>query len=275
MCPVGDGHAALRLYKVCVRSARQASEPNVGRRPAYVRNGLCMPPSESQNRLLAMLPPVHRERLLASATPVSLPIRAQLFGDEEVPRYVYLLTSGLASLVFTSERGMTVELSTLGNAGLVGWIFLLGHQITPMNCHIQVEAEGFRLPLSTAVREFRECVEFRDLVLDYVQHQNILANQIVACNRLHRAEARFARWLLMVSDRLQSDTLKMTQEFLSNMLGTRRTTVVEVSAILQQAGAIEARRGAVRIVDRRKLEGFACECYPRLKKLLEELYRKP
>jgi hypothetical protein len=94
----------------------------------------------------------------------------------------------------------------------------------------------------------------------------------VACNRLHRADARFARWLLMVQDRLHSDTLQMTQEFLSNMLGTRRTTVAEVSSLLQKATAIEARRGLVKISDRAKLESYACECYPLLKSLLDSLY---
>ena len=185
---------------------------------------------------------------------------------------MYLLTSGIASLVFTSERGTSVELATLGSEGMVGWLFLLGAHASPTECMIQVASQGYRLPIAVAQREFAECTEFRNLVLEYVQHQSILANQIVACNRLHRAEARFARWLLMVQDRLQSDTLHMTQEFLSNMLGTRRTTVVEVAGALQRSGAIESRRGVVRIIDRKKLEGFACECYPRLKTLLDELY---
>ena len=231
-----------------------------------------MPPVESKNRLLAKLSPANRERILSSCQARELPIRLALFGNEETPRHVYFLNSGVASLVFTSERGTTVELATLGSEGLVGWLFLLGGLLSPMDCMMQVAGEGYRMPLSAAQREFDECAEFRVLVLEYVQHQNIQANQIVACNRLHRAEARFSRWLLMVQDRIQSDTLNMTQEFLSNMLGTRRTTVVEVSALLQAAGAIEARRGVVRVADRQKLESYACECYPRLKVLLDELY---
>ncbi len=225
-----------------------------------------------KNRLLDCLAPENAQRIIAASQFVELPLRMQIFGNEVTPRYLYLLTTGVASVVFTSERGTSVELATLGNEGLVGWIYLLGSHASPMECMMQVSGEGYRVPLATMQREFNENVDFRSGVLEYVQHQNILANQIVACNRLHRAEARFARWLLMVQDRLNSDTLHMTQEFLSNMLGTRRTTVVEVSGMMQEAGAIENRRGLVRILDRAKLESFACECYPRLKVLLDDLY---
>ena len=234
-----------------------------------------MSAAEQRNRLLEFLSEPIRERLLAASQLLELPIRMQLYGNEETPRFVHFLTGGVASVVFTSERGTTVELATLGNEGLVGWIFLLGGQSSPMDCMMQVAGEGYRIPLAVVQREFQECDEFRSAVLEYVQHQSILANQIVACNRLHRAEARFARWLLMVQDRVQTDTLHMTQEFFSNMLGTRRTTVVEVAAVLQQGGAIQTRRGVVHILDRKKLEGFACECYPRLKTLLDELYSAP
>jgi CRP-like cAMP-binding protein len=233
---------------------------------------LTMPATELQNRLLSTLTPGNCERLLRDAQLVELPIRMQLFGSEETPRYVYFLRSGVASLVFTSERGTTVELATLGSEGMVGWMSLLGPQTGPIECMMQVAGEGFRLPLSTALREFHECEEFRRRVLEFAQHQTILSNQIVACNRLHRAEARFARWLLMVQDRVHSDTIHMTQEFLSCMLGTRRTTVVEVAGTLERGAAIASRRGLVRIVDRAKLEGFACECYPVLKSHLDDLY---
>jgi CRP-like cAMP-binding protein len=234
-----------------------------------------MPPSSTQNRLLSSLAPENSQRLMASSQFVELPIRLTLHGSEQAPRYVYFLTSGIASMVFTSERGTTIELATLGNEGLVGAISLLGRHNGPIDCMMQVGGEGFRLPFAVAQQEFASCEDFRNRVLEFVQHQTILANQLVACNRLHRADARFARWLLMVQDRLHTDTLQMTQEFLSNMLGTRRTTVAEVSAILQRAAAIEARRGLVKISDRPKLISYACECYPVLKELLDSLYANP
>jgi CRP-like cAMP-binding protein len=231
-----------------------------------------MPSSAPTNRLLQSLSPALAERLIAASQYVELPIRMQIFAGEETPRHVYFLTSGIASTVFTSERGSTIELATSGNEGMVGWMFLLGRNKSPLESMVQVQSAGYRLPLSVARQEFDQNEEFRKAVLEYVQHESMLANQLVACNRLHRAEARFARWLLMVQDRLGSDSLQMTQEFLSNMLGTRRTTVAEVSAVLKRATAIEGRRGLVRILDREKLEEFACECYPILKGLLDSLY---
>jgi CRP-like cAMP-binding protein len=239
----------------------------------YEPNVTFMSSVEPHNRLLAALPLECRERLLKVSTRVELPIRMQLFGNGEFPRHVYFLTSGIASVVFTSVRGTVVELATLGDEGLVGWNFLLGPLAGPMQCMLQVAGEGYRVPLAIVQREFAEVPEFRKVVLQFAQHQNILSNQIVACNRLHRAEARFARWLLMVQDRIHDDTIRMTQEFLSSMLGTRRTTVVEVAASLERVAAIENRRGIVRIVDRAKLQEHACECYPLLKQVLDELYK--
>lgn len=140
---------------------------------------------------------------------------------------------------------------------------------------MQVPGAGYRIPTSVMQREFDNFVETRLRVLEYAQHQSIVANQVLACNRLHRAEARFSRWLLMVSDRIQSDDLPMTQEFMSVMLGTRRTTVAEVAADLARAGAVEGRRGGLRIANRTVLESHACECYHILRSRYRDLYTRP
>ena len=138
---------------------------------------------------------------------------------------------------------------------------------------MQVAGSGYRFPIAVVQREFDRTAKFRDRVLGYAQHQSIAANQIAACNRLHRAEARFARWLLMVADRLGTDDITITQEFLSNMLGTRRTTVAEVGSELGRAGVIESRRGGLRIVNRPLLEQRVCECYAILRARYDALYR--
>ena len=234
-----------------------------------------MPPSPPTNRLLDALAPDYSAKLIAASVHVELPIRNQVYASEEVPKYVYFLTSGVVSTVFTSERGTSIEIATTGNEGMLGWMHLLGGQVSPLECMTQSAGSAYRMPFSVAQREFETNEAFRKTVLEFVQHECMLASQLVACNRLHRAEARFARWLLMVQDRLHSDTLVMTQEFLSNMLGTRRTTVVEVSAALRRAAAIESRRGVVRIQDRAKLEEFACECYRPIKAMLDALYQAP
>lgn len=213
------------------------------------------------NRLLDRLPASCTERVLAAATRVELPLGAPVFERDQRPRYLHFLTSGIASVVFNSEQGASVEISTEGNEGLVGWLYLLGPIATQGDCTMQVSGAGYRVPIDVMQREFDGSVESRKLILEYAQYQTIVANQVLACNRLHRADARFARWLLMVSDRIQSDDLPMTQEFMSTMLGTRRTTVAEVAADLARAGAVSGRRGGLRIANRAALEQRACECY--------------
>lgn len=232
-------------------------------------------PNFLNNRLLRALPFACAERLVALATYVDLPAGLPIFQRGEQPRYVYLLTGGIGSVVFISEAGASVELSTEGAEGMIGWSFLLGPMLNASTSNMQVAGAGFRVPLLTMQREFDSCHELRHRVLEFAQHQVVAVNQIAACNRLHRAEARFVRWLLMVSDRLGSTDISITQEFLSSMLGTRRTTVTEVCAELGRAGAIEGRRGGLRILDRGLLETRACECYGILRTRLNALYREP
>jgi len=101
----------------------------------------------------------------------------------------------------------------------------------------------------------------KDIITHYTEVLWVEAQQIAACNAVHGAEARFARWLLQVQDRIGLDSLPLTQEFLSQMLGVRRTTVTLVARTLQEAGLIRYRRGHIVILDRAGLEEVACECY--------------
>lgn len=231
--------------------------------------------SATGNQLLDILPAEVRERLLDGAAVQELPLRTVLSLADEPVKYVYFLTAGLASLVYTSERGNSVELATIGTEGLVGWLSALGGMLPASESRMQMRGAGYRVPLLNLQREFERSPAVRGRVLEFAQQQTMSAHQLVACNRLHQAGARFARWLLMVSDRVGAGELPMTQEFLANMLGTRRTTVAEEAGALQRAGAIDYSRGVVRIVNRAVLEQRACECYGILKKQFDQLYRTP
>lgn len=232
-----------------------------------------MHPNRLSNRLLDVLPAAGRERLIAASAHIDLPLATELYRRDERSRFLYLLTSGLASVVFVSDGGTSVELSTQGTEGLIGWSNLLGPKASQNDCTMQVSGTGYRVPRGAIQREFDEQPGTRARILEYAQHQHLFANQIAACNRLHRAEARFARWLLGVADRMRNDDIAMTQEFMSTMLGTRRTTVAEVCAHLARDGAIESRRGGVRIVNRAAMELHACECYRILRENFDALYR--
>jgi CRP-like cAMP-binding protein len=138
---------------------------------------------------------------------------------------------------------------------------------------MQMQGAGLKISLSDLRAAFESSEEIRDRVLEAVQEQALTIGQIAACNRLHEAEERLARWLLMARDRTQSDVLDITQEFLAVMLGARRTTVTMVAGALQRSGLIEYRRGRVKILDSENLEAAACECYKVTKHLYDWLYK--
>ncbi|SEB72787.1 Crp/Fnr family transcriptional regulator [Terriglobus roseus] len=229
--------------------------------------------STTGNFLLDKLPQGARDRVIASASFLDLPQHTPLFRPEEPPEYIHFLTGGLTSVVVVMSDGGSAEVSMCGREGMVGVNALLGPSFMYAECFMQVTGQGYRIPLASARECFDALPEFRRLALGYVQEQVVVALQTVACNKLHDAQSRLARWMLMVSDRVESNTLALTQEFLAEMLGTQRSTVVLVAGQLQEKGAIAYSRGIVRILDRTLLTSLACECYAVSKRALDNLRR--
>jgi CRP-like cAMP-binding protein len=230
--------------------------------------------TEINNLFLSSLSPPSRELLIAASTSVQLPLKAPLYEAEQTPAYAYFLTSGIASVVTAMPDGGTAEVGLIGSEGLVGSFHLLGPAPVSTDCFIQLEATALRIPLRHLQKAFRSSEEIRDRVLEFVQSQALSLGQLAGCHRLHEAEERLARWLLMAQDRVQSDNLYFTQEFLAMMLGSRRTTVTVVAGELQRRGLIEYRRGHVKIMDRKALEAAACDCYQIIKQLYVDLYKQ-
>jgi CRP-like cAMP-binding protein len=169
--------------------------------------------------------------------------------------------------------GGTAEVGLIGREGVVGSFHLLGPAPVNTNCFIQLDAEGIRIPLADLRKAFRSSEEVRERILEFVQEQALGVSQLAGCQRLHESEERLARWLLMAQDRVASETLNFTQEFLAMMLGAQRTTVTMVAGGLQRGGLIEYRRGKVKILDRENLEAAACDCYQVTKRLYASLYK--
>ena len=190
-----------------------------------------------------------------------------------MPTHAYFPTSGLASVVTSLPDGETAEVSFIGREGVVGAFHLIGPADVLTNCFMQMQGAGLKISLSDLRAAFESSEEIRDRVLEAVQEQALTIGQIAACNRLHEAEERLARWLLMARDRTQSDVLDITQEFLAVMRGARRATVTMVAVALQRSGLIEYRRGRVKILDSENLEAAACECYKVTKHLYDWLYK--
>jgi CRP-like cAMP-binding protein len=230
-------------------------------------------PVPSESLFLSSLGPNDRDFLLARSTSVDVPLRTMLYEADQKPKYAYFITSGIASVVAAVAEGGTAEVGVIGNEGMVGSLHLLGDAPVPTQCFIQLKGTALRMAFPTLQEAFSSSEGIRDRVLEFVQQQALSVSQIAGCNRLHGAEERLARWLLMVQDRVDSDILDMTQEFLAVMLGAQRTTVTMVAGTLQAAGLIEYRRGHVKIVDRQNLEDAACGCYQILKRLHVNLYK--
>ena len=230
-------------------------------------------PASTGNLLLDSLSEPTCAAIVALCKVISLPLRTMLHEQSEMPQYAYFLTTGIASVVVTMSEGGTAEVGLVGREGLIGAMHILGPTPTPAQCFIQMEAAALRIRLDDLRAKFEESAELRTAILEFVQQQTVTVGQIAACNKLHEAEARMARWLLMTRDRSDSDTMTMTQEFLADMLGTRRTTVTLVAGSLQRRGLIEYRRGKVTIVSCKELEKAACDCYRVTKDALEKLYK--
>jgi CRP-like cAMP-binding protein len=198
---------------------------------------------------------------------VSLPVGTPIYEAHEIPKFAHFLTSGIASVVTTMMDGGCVETGMWAREGLAECMHIGASDRVPSRCFMQLGGTALRMPFADLVSEFTNVAALREGIQHSMQAQALILGQLVACNRLHEVEERLARWLLMLQDRVQDDVLLITQEFLAEMLGSRRTTVTMAAGALQRIGLIEYQRGRVHILDRERLESAACECYPVIQKL--------
>lgn len=223
------------------------------------------------NLMLDKFPPELRTRIVAAAEPVNLPIRSSFFTPGSPPKYVHFITSGIASVVASMSTGDGVEVGLVGREGVPEALHLLGPSPGVTDCFVQVAATALRLDFKRFEQEFFGQEAVRRAMLSYIQYGALLTAQIAACNRLHEVEERLARWLLMVADRVGEPRFSLTQEFLAEMIGSRRTSVTLAAGVLKRSSLINYQRGEIEIIDRENLEDSACECYPITRKLLESL----
>jgi CRP-like cAMP-binding protein len=171
------------------------------------------------------------------------------------------------------KDGFQVEVGLFGNEAVIGASALIGTKRSLNNIYMQVPGHGFICSIQAAAQEFRRHEQFHDIVLRYVQAQLVQTAQTAGCNARHDAAQRMARWLLLCADRLYSDELGLTHEFLGHMLGVRRSTVSVTAEELQRRNYIDYRRGRIKILNRSALERIACECYRVVKDHLENYHQ--
>ena len=192
---------------------------------------------------------------------VSLPLGTIIHHEHEEIKYVYFPNQAMISLVATMQNGATTEISLVGKEGMVGLPVILGGKSISYEAVVQVTGTAMRIKARIFKEHFERFPELRKIILLYVQIRLTYISQLAACNRQHKIETRLARWLLLVQDCLKTEHLPLTQEFISNMLGTNRAGVTVAARKLQDLGIISYSRGSITVKDRKQLEAVSCECY--------------
>lgn len=227
------------------------------------------------NHILSNLPEAEYQALKPALEYFPTPMRTVLFERGKDIQYVYFPLSGCHSVLAIMRDGAAVEVGTIGNEGMSTVDVLTGSTVATETTICQIPGESLRMRTEAFNQALEGNVLLRRLAYRFLQAYLTQVSQSVACNRLHSTEERFARWILLSHDRVRGDDVHLTQEFLADMLGVHRPSVSLVARRFQQAGLLDYRRGAIRILDRVGLEGMACECYAVVRKQFERTLGKP
>ena len=214
-----------------------------------------------ENRLLAALSAKCRERLGPNLEFKQIALGEILYHQKQPIKYVYFPMGSVVSMVNVFEDGSTVEVGVVGREGVVGASLSSGDDISPHLAIVQMADSCWRMKARIFKNEVEGNGELSNLTKRYSQALFTQVAQTAACNRLHPIVERLARWMLLMRERVESDTLLLTHDFIATMLGARRAGVTLAAGTLQKAMIISYNRGKVIILDRERLEAVACECH--------------
>ena len=214
-----------------------------------------------RNRLLLALPPRNLKRLIPELEPIRCQ-RAQILMDaDSALDHVFFPDSGVVSVVAVYANGSIIEMATIGREGCTGMQAFFGEKTSSVRFLVQIPGSATKISRAAFARAMDSMPPFRSLMSAYIQAfmEQVLVS--VACNGAHSLKQRLARWLLMMRDRCDDDTLLITQNLLAEMLGVQRPSITIAAQELESAGLIERGRRQVTILDRKGLIGASCECY--------------
>jgi len=242
---------------------------------ARKRYRVLQPPQSSpsdavQNRLLLALPPEERTRLLALLEPVALSHRQVLHDAGEPIAHVYFIEEGVVSVLVPLEGGQEIEVGLLDRQGLVGLSVALGAETSTTQALVQIPGRALRMTAGKLRAELGRQGALLPVLLRAMTQLHVQVAQTAACNARHNLGERLARWLLMLHDRISGDDIPITHELIATLLGVRRSGVTVAVSTLEKAGAIAHDRGTITVLDRRRLEGAACECYEAVRRELAD-----
>ena len=213
------------------------------------------------NVILAALPRKAYEQLLPGLTPVTLTFGNVLYEPDTLIRSVFFPSACLVSLLTLVEGHPALEVGMVGPEGMVGIPLVLGVAVSPVRALVQGTGPAMRMSRARFRSELASSPSLQRVLNLYIYSLMGQISQTAVCNRFHVVEARLARWLLMTRDRVGAGEFRMTQRFLSSMLGVRREGVTEAASRFQRQKFIRYSRGRIAILDHAGLEAASCTCY--------------
>jgi CRP-like cAMP-binding protein len=226
------------------------------------------------NTILLAIPDDEFINIRSSLEYVELPAPTVLHEPKQKLEFAYFLNSGMTSLVFKTNGGESVEVGVVGKEGFTPIPVAAGLRRTPHQAVMQVGGEGFRLNVDALGSALTTSPQLQAVMNRYAAVHGLQVAQTAGCNRLHDLEQRLSRWLLLTQDRVGSGLLRITHDFLAMMLGTDRPSVSLAAGALRKKRIIEYTHGAVKVLNRKKLESSACECYGLIQQFYGEMLLK-
>ena len=217
------------------------------------------------NQLLSALAPDEFALVRPYLEQVQLNPGKILYGADNTLKYAYFVLSGVVDLLATTEDGRMIGVAEVGTEGVIGLSAVLGICNSPYSAVVQIKTRAMRIKVDALRREFNRRSQLHDVLLNYTHSRLTQISQAVICNHFHTVEQRFSRWLLVTRDRLHTNRLFLTQQHISDILGTPRTNVTMCASVLQHNKFIRCTRGQITIIDQQGLEARACECYREMK----------
>jgi len=262
---------SMRRDRAGLRDRRETMSTTYSTRPHRHATAAAEPSAPRSNALLAnILVPGERAHIAGLLKPVLLTFGQPLYESQPI-RHVYFPVDCVVSLLAPLKGHLAVEVALVGSEGMVGVQLALGLRTSSVQAIVQGSGTALRMAASHFQGELQRSTALHTGINRYIHLLMGQFSQTAACNAFHPIEARCARWLLTTRDRMQSDEIELTHEFLAQMLGVRRVGVTVAAGSLQRQGLIAYSRGHITILDPERLEAVACECYTVVKKLYNSL----
>ncbi|OGS90246.1 MAG: Crp/Fnr family transcriptional regulator [Gallionellales bacterium GWA2_60_18] len=227
--------------------------------------------SPRQNRLLAALPAEGLKLLEPHLQQVLLRAGDILSEPDTLPCHAYFPVDCTLSLYYHMENGETAETAMIGNEGMFSVATILGGETMPYSATVVTTGHAFRIARDTLKKILNGTESLRQPLLLYSQALLTQMEQTAGCGRHHSLEQQLCLHLLQLHDSSLSDEFELTHEALAHMLGVRREGITKAAKKLRDAGLIDYRRGHIRILDRKGLDGMSCECYEVVRKEFKRL----